>query len=173
LRRILQRHPEWKADTDLRLIGRIAPQSARLFEQPPLSEVARLQGYLPHGQAVQAQLDSHLLLLLIEDVPGARGMLTGKLFEYLGSGTPILALTPEGEAAEIIRSTGAGQAVSGEDQAAIEAALLRSREAYNRGETPYRARDDREIARFSRRELTARLARLFDGFPLSGAPPTT
>ena len=40
--------------------------------------------------------------LIIDDAPINRGILTGKLFEYIGIGHPILALVPDGDAASLI-----------------------------------------------------------------------
>jgi len=52
-----------------------------------------------------------------------RSEATGKLFEYLGSGRPIIALADGNEAARIVRDTGTGRAVGGTDAPALEAAL--------------------------------------------------
>ena len=95
----------------LRLIGAVDPETVGLFSRAPLDTLSRFEGYRPHGESVQALLDSHLLLLIIEQEPRAKGIVSGKLFEYLGSETPILALAPQGEAAEILRRTGGARVV--------------------------------------------------------------
>jgi len=110
---------------------------------------------------LQALLESRLLLLFIEEGPAARGILTGKLFEYLGSGVPILALAPEGEAAELIRTTRGGRVVPGDDAEAVAGALREAFAAFRRGERPFGDPDRAAILRTSRPELTARLADLF------------
>jgi glycosyltransferase involved in cell wall biosynthesis len=48
---------------------------------------------------------------------------TGKLFEYLAAGPPILVLGEETAAAQIVRDTRTGAAASASDPAAIAAAL--------------------------------------------------
>ena len=48
--------------------------------------------YVPHDQVFQLQQSSQLLLLLINNTPNAKGILTGKLFEYLASGRPVWAI---------------------------------------------------------------------------------
>jgi glycosyltransferase involved in cell wall biosynthesis len=50
-------------------------------------------------------------------------MLTGKLFEYLGSGHPVLA-TLEGEGACIVEEARAGIVVPAEDSSALAMAVL-------------------------------------------------
>lgn len=70
-------------------------------------------GQVEHLEAIRYMKRSSLLLLLIPDTPGNKGILTGKLFEYIGSKTPILCLGPEdGEASAIIRDSGSGQTFS-------------------------------------------------------------
>ncbi len=82
-------------------------------------------GFLPYGEALAAQRGADALLLLIPDA-GGRGdvVVSGKVFEYLAAGRPILAAVPPGGvAADLIRRTGSGEVVDGDDRAAIETAL--------------------------------------------------
>ncbi len=67
------------------------------------------KGYLPHAQSVALLQAADALLLLIPELPNNRGILTGKLFEYLGSGRPIWGFGPvDGDANAILRETQAG-----------------------------------------------------------------
>ena len=81
---------------------------------------------LIHGLVSRAEslaLQRHADVLLLVTAVGQRSVATGKLFEYLGAGKPILALTAGTEAEAIVRDTGAGWAVAPDDPAAICAAL--------------------------------------------------
>ena len=100
-----------KADVKIRFIG--SNVSAELSER--LRKTAKdkfeLLPFIPHQQALAQMAASNVLLLLINRYEGHQGMLTTKLFEYLGVGVPILALGPRGgEAEELIRSHQAGAA---------------------------------------------------------------
>src|SRR5262249_30247054 len=81
--------------------------------------------YAPHRRSLELQRDSEALLLLIPDAAGrGRGVLSGKVFEYLAAGRPILAVVPpDGAAAELIRETGAGAVVAPDDVDGIEREL--------------------------------------------------
>jgi glycosyltransferase involved in cell wall biosynthesis len=162
LANVLAAEPKLSDGLQVRLVGHVPPGLRALFLAPPLDRVFRLEGYRPHGESVQALLDSDLLLLLIENGPQAKGILTGKLFEYLGSGTPILALAPEGEAADLIRRTGAGRVAPGDDAQAVESALREALSAYREGRRAFGAADAEAIMEHSRVRLTERLARVFD-----------
>jgi glycosyltransferase involved in cell wall biosynthesis len=162
LTQLLAEEPALADEIRIRLLGQPAAEAEERFTRPPLDRVVRIEGYQPHEQSVQALLDAQLLLLFIEDGPGARGMLTGKLFEYLASGTPILALAPEGEAAEIIRATGTGLVVRGDDVAAIKSALMTAWKAHRQGGRAYGEPDAAAIGAYARPEQARRLAELFD-----------
>ncbi len=165
----LRTEPAAAASMKLRLAGGIDPALHPVVFRPELEPFLRDEGYLPHGESVRLLRHSHLLLLLIEDGPRARGIVTGKLFEYLASGTPILALAPEGEAADLIRLTRAGKVVPGEDASAVTAALREAFDAFRAGQRPFGEPDREAIAGFARDRLTARLARLFDELLDQGA----
>ena len=91
-----------------------------------LGDRLELVDYLPRGESLRYQRDSEALLLLVPDAGGrGKGVLSGKVFEYLAAGRPILAaVPPDGAAAELIRETGAGVVVAPDDVDAIRAALV-------------------------------------------------
>ena len=89
----------------VRFIGsRLSPEQQRSIDDR-LGDVSETIGYLPHGTALVEMARSNLLLMMINRYEGFEGMLTTKLFEYLGVGVPILAIGPRGGEAEILIST--------------------------------------------------------------------
>ncbi len=157
---LIEREPALAGRMRLRLAGVSGP--GRIPFPRELDNVVRFEGYLPHRDSVQLLLDSDLLLLFVEDSPRARGILTGKLFEYLGSGRPVLAFAPEGEAAELIRRTGAGRVVASEDAEAVRAALEEALAAWRAGRRAFGEPDARAIAEYTRPAQAARLAAIID-----------
>ncbi len=78
-----------------------------LSRELPLS--VEFKGYLPHTESVALLQGADALLLLIPELPNNRGILTGKLFEYLGSGRSIWGFGPvDGDANAVLRETHAG-----------------------------------------------------------------
>ena len=90
-----------------------------------LGDRLELIPYAPRSESLALQRDSEALLLLIPEAGGrGRGILSGKVFEYIAVGRPILAVVPpDGAAAELIRETGAGVVAPSDDPTAIRAAL--------------------------------------------------
>ena len=81
--------------------------------------------YSEHSKAVRNMLDSNALLLIIPDHKSSGSIITGKLFEYLASGKPVICLGPaDGDAAEIIKETGHGKTFDYNDSEGISEYLL-------------------------------------------------
>jgi hypothetical protein len=121
-------------------------------------------GYVPVSRARELMVESDLLLIQIIRGENAHGNVPGKLYEYLASGRPILCLQPKGvesETAKLVRRHNAGYVCEMEDQPAIERVL---REVAGRKEAGEPARGARweEIGQYDRRELSRRLAGVFD-----------
>jgi glycosyltransferase involved in cell wall biosynthesis len=149
-------------DTVARFVGGLRAADVPYAEELGLGQRLELLPFQPRDRALALQRDSDaLLLLLAESGSAGRKVLSAKVFEYLAAGRPILAVVPpEGEAAELVRVTGAGVVVAPEDVDGIAAAL---------GELERRWRDDEleplELSpelrqRLSRRERAERLAAL-------------
>ena len=81
--------------------------------------------YLPHSEVLKREQESGALLLVVYNAPNNKGIVTGKLFEYLALQKPILAIGPtDGEAAKIIHNCSAGIMVEYDDVEGMKQALL-------------------------------------------------
>ncbi|TXN35863.1 glycosyltransferase family 4 protein [Flagellimonas hymeniacidonis] len=113
-------------------------------------------GYLPHNQILEVQRKSQLLLLLEIDSEETKGIIPGKLFEYLNAKRPILAIGPrEWEGGTIISETNSGAVFTPGDSAALKNVLLDWFELYQKGALVVNSTG---IEKYHRRELTRALA---------------
>ena len=137
LGRLLGEHPALQ----LLVAGRSEFDEAALLADADLGDAVRHLGYLPRAQALALQRAARALVLLTSD---ATCEATGKLYEYLASGRPIIALAERNEAARIVEETRTGIAVSPHDVGAIAGAVERAisgeleREYQPLGLEPYR-----------------------------------
>jgi glycosyltransferase involved in cell wall biosynthesis len=122
-------------DVNARFVGDFRSVDKEWAQARGLADRIDLIPYAPRQQALELQRDSDVLLLLIPDAGGrGKGVLSGKVFEYLAAERPILALVPpDGAAAELIRETGAGVVAPPDDVDAIEAALRELHERFANG----------------------------------------
>jgi len=153
--------------------GRLDDDVRARLTRPPFDRVAELPGYLPHRESIALLRRSRLLLLSTGTDTQARSMLTGKVYEYLAAGVPILALAPpDGDAGSLIARTGTGWVHAPEDRAGLRERLRQlweqeraGRERVAEAEGPPQfgcVRNETEIQRYSRREQTRRLAEILE-----------
>jgi glycosyltransferase involved in cell wall biosynthesis len=112
--------PELRRRIRLFLAGQLREEDMRLFAQEGLADVVEHLGPIPHRRALALQRAAGALVLVTSPNVGEA---SGKLFEYLASRRPIIAIGGENEAARIVRETMTGVVVSPEDTEGIVAAL--------------------------------------------------
>ena len=113
-------------DVLVRFVGEMRRSDLDYVEELGLGDRVEVTGYLPRRRSLELQRDSEALLLLIPEAGGrGRGVLSGKVFEYLAAERPILAaVPPDGAAAKLVEETGAGVVAPPDDVDALRAALL-------------------------------------------------
>jgi glycosyltransferase involved in cell wall biosynthesis len=137
-------------------VGNISPFVVHLFSSSGLGDQIEFTGYVAHEKSIAYLFESTLLLLLIPDVPNNKGILTGKFFEYLATGKPVLALGPkDGDVARILQETGAGSIFSNNDVEEMKSYILKIFNARRSDQT-------RGIESYSRRALTGVLSALIE-----------
>ncbi len=89
----------------IRFVGQLSPARYDAILNAGLKDNIEQTGYVRHKEAISYMISSHILLLIIPNVKNNKNILTGKLFEYLATGRPILLLGSEdGDAAKILKS---------------------------------------------------------------------
>ncbi len=116
--------------------------------------------YVPHAEAVRRMRSSTMLLLSINRVKGAEGIATGKVYEYVASGRPVLGIGPVGgDAARVLHESGAGTMYDFDDAEGIAAHLRRTYDTWEAG-MPLDGAPAAAAMRYSRREQAGRLAEI-------------
>jgi glycosyltransferase involved in cell wall biosynthesis len=112
-------------DVTARFVGDFRVSDRQWAESMDLGPRLEIHPYVPRREALALQRDSEALLLLIPEAGGrGKGVLSGKVFEYVAAERPILAaVPPDGAAAELVHATGAGVVAAPDDVPALTAAL--------------------------------------------------
>ena len=123
-------------DVHARFLGDFREADRAWAETLALGDRLELIPYAPRAASLALQRDSEALLLLIPEADGrGRGVLSGKVFEYIAVGRPILAVVPpDGAAAELIRETGAGVVVAPDDVEGIGEGLAQLHARWRAGD---------------------------------------
>lgn len=144
----------------IQLIGKVEDSVFHDIKEAGLEEQLKHISYLPHHEAIRKQQGSQVLLLLINDSPNAKGILTGKFFEYLAARRPILGIGPEdGDAAGLLTETGAGAMANYSDEEKMKSIVKQFYSHYLSGNLTVKPS---EVSRFSRRALTEKLSQVLN-----------
>jgi len=109
LAELVNDNPEFAEKFRLKLIGAVSREVLNSIADYGLNSYVDNLGYVSHAEAVAQQRKSQVLLLIEIDRPETKCIIPGKLFEYMVSNRPILAIGPEGaDMAEIVRTTNTG-----------------------------------------------------------------
>ncbi len=114
-------------------------------------------GYLNHSEAVKYQRSSQVLLLVEMDAPETRGIIPGKLFEYLAAMRPVLAIGPaEWEAGEMVEASAAGAVFDYKSTSELKKLILNWFQQFQKGALKL---EEGRVVPFSRKSLTQKLVR--------------
>ncbi|HET6244035.1 MAG: glycosyltransferase family 4 protein [Bacteroidetes bacterium] len=141
------------------LAGSPDPDVVEEAEKAGIKSITEFKGYISHSGSIEIMHKAAVLFLSIPDVENNKGILTGKLFEYLASQRPIICTAPKnGDAAKIINDCDAGEVVDYDEQKKMEQLLQKHYQYWllkSGGETR-----KQHYLKFSRKNLTASLAKI-------------
>lgn len=147
----------------LNLIGQVDQSVIRDLETAGLTDNTVITPHVPHHEVQRIQSASQVLLLLVNNAPNAKGILTGKLYEYLASGRPILAIGPEdGDAALVLKETQSGVIVDFEDKEKMKEVVKDLYYKYLNG--GLHSNESKEIEKYSRKAWAGAYAKLLDHY---------
>jgi glycosyltransferase involved in cell wall biosynthesis len=141
----------------LRIVGKVAPSAMQKIRATK-GILTEFIDYVPHDESLTFLIKTNALLLIIPDIDQNEGILTGKLFEYLGSGKRIIGLGPSGgDAARIIRECKSGDMVDYSDAAGCEKCIRTAMEESDKNQV---IPDREKIKTYSRRSQASSIAKL-------------
>lgn len=150
---------------EIRNVGKMDVSITEALHKAGLGKYLKNTDYLPHNEVLLEQRKASVLLLLINNTPNAKLILTGKLFEYLAAQRPIICIGPEdGDAAEVIRETGAGNVFGFSDVEGVKEML---RKSFLKFKTQSLVVKSASINKYERKNLTKRMAQAMNSCTVS------
>jgi glycosyltransferase involved in cell wall biosynthesis len=140
------------------LLGSLDRAARSELEASGVGERVEYRGQVDHAATIAALAAADLLLLVANTTPGAEATVPGKLFEYLATGRPVLAIAPSAASStgDVLQQTQAGWLAAASDPEQIACALLEAFRARRHQLNPA------AVARFDRRVLAGDLAGVLD-----------
>jgi len=138
----------------IRFVGNVSDVVNTEIQKLDLEKWVEFIPYVEHKKAVEYMINSDLLLLIIPNTENNKGILTGKLFEYIATGNPIIYIGPEdGDALEILKGNTVYISLNSKEKEAVIDFILNS--SSNQLEVNPSSKNT-----FSRRNLTGEVAKL-------------
>ena len=155
---IAKENPLFKNDLYLQFIGQTDSSIIDSLKEQNLADQLKLIGHLPHQKGLIRLSSSQLLLLPLNDAPNVKGILPGKMFEYMALQRPILAIGPtDADYAKIINETSSGKCHGFNDKQAIKQTIL---EYYRLFKTDKLSSKSGSYEKYSRRNLAQKIINL-------------
>ena len=140
----------------LNLIGSVSTEVMDAIRIYGLENYINNIGYIPHNEVLEYQKKTQLLLLIEENSKETEYIIPGKLFEYMASKRPIVAIGPQASDIEkILNQTRSGSYFRYDEAAALRTLLLEHFDAYK---TQQLNVDSKGLEGYSRKSLTQQLA---------------
>ena len=152
--------PDFAKNLEIKLIGKVSQEVLDAISLFKLNEFVNNLGYLSHKEAIENQQKSQVLLLIEIDSEETKSIIPGKLFEYMVSGRPIIAIGPNGsDFAEIITNTNTGVFFDYSEKMKLKSVLLGYYNQFLEGTLQSNAVG---LQQYSRKSLTEKLVQLIN-----------
>ena len=158
LKELINDNEDFKNDFQLKLIGAISQEVLDTISEFKLQNYVQNLGYISHQEAIEQQRKSQVLLLVEINAEETKSIIPGKLFEYLVSERPIIAIGPKkSDFADIISSTNTGVFFTHDEKERLKVVLLDFYKQYQNQNLKVNAVG---LQQYSRRNLTEQLAKI-------------
>ena len=158
LQELTLENDDFKEDLVLKLVGTVSNDVLSSIIDHGLETYLELPGYVSHKKANEIQQKSQVLLLVEIDSPETKGIIPGKLFEYMAAKRPILALGPKNwDVKNILTETNAGIYFGYQEEVSLKAHIS---SLYNLYKVQQLNINSINTEKYSRKNLTRKLAKL-------------
>ena len=155
---LIKENKNFKDDFELKFVGRIDDKILEKIENSELKNSVKNLGYLSHSAANAEMRNSDLLLITNFPNETSKGIIPGKIFEYLQTGNQILSFGPkDGDVKKILEETNAGKHFSYDDSEPLKSFILEKYQDWNNGNLSSQTKN---IDQFYRKNLTKKLSEI-------------
>ena len=158
LTELLDEIPDFGSHLEIKLIGAVSQEVLDTIAAFGLNSYLNNLGYVSHAEAIAHQRKSQVLLLIEIDSEETKSIIPGKLFEYMVSNRPIIAIGPNGsDFAEIITNTNTGVFFDYSEKVKLKNLILDFYNQYLEGKLQSHGIG---LEKYSRKNLTGQLVQL-------------
>ena len=157
---LVSQNENFTIDFELKFVGRLDDKILQKIESSALKNNLTNLGYQTHDVALKHMQDSSVLLMTNFPQESSKGIIPGKIFEYLATGKTILSFGPkDADVEKILIETKAGKHFGYDEKENLKKFILESYENWKSGTLNQNAEN---IEQFSRKNLTQKLVDLMN-----------
>ena len=154
-------------DFRLQFVGNVDASAPDYFINKGHEKNLELLSYVPHAEATRLMTDSVLLLFVVPQSRNNKLIITGKLFEYLASGTPVLSVGPvDGDAAVILADTSREKILDYKDKQAFKQKLMQLYLSWKSNGRKLDKLDTGMLDKYSRRSSARKISEIMNKITL-------
>lgn len=157
---LVQENADFRNDFELNFVGRLDDKILQKIESSALKNNLTNLGYQTHDVALKHMQDSSVLLMTNFPQESSKGIIPGKIFEYLATGKTILSFGPkDADVEKILSETKAGKHFGYDEKENLKNFILESYQNWKLGTLN---QNSENIEQFSRKNLTQKLVDLMN-----------
>lgn len=157
LSELIQESVDFKKVFTFYLVGKVSQEVVDSIQKYHLNDYFKIVDYLPHSELAEYYKKVQALVLIEIDSQATKAIIPGKLFEYLASRKPIIAIGPEnGDVSLLIEETVSGSYFNYKQKTALKTYI---KALFNK-DNPQQEPNEDAIKKYHRKSLTEQLATL-------------
>jgi hypothetical protein len=161
LKELFEEEPKLRKDIQTIFVGKFRKGNELFVDKLGINENVKIADYISHKKSIQYLISADVLLLVLFNGKGGETWVPAKLYEYINSNKPILALVPDGDTSRIIQATKTGVIIPPQDIKRIKEEIRNMYYKFKSKKLKINP-DWKIINQYERKKLTAKLAQLFD-----------
>lgn len=147
--------PGFLNDLEIELVGKVDHTIFSSLHENGLDSNTIKYGQVSYAEAQEKMETCQVLLLVANDTPNAKGILTSKLFEYMRVSRPVLAMGPEeSDMSDVMKEVYSNSAINYNDELSIKNKILDFYSDYKKGNLVV---DSDKTMAYHRENLTEKL----------------
>lgn len=159
---LVRENESFAKDFQLKFVGRVDDKIINTFKDLSISHNINNLGYLSHDKALKEMQNSDILLITNFPNENSKGIIPGKIFEYLATGKKIISFGPNAtDVSKILNETQAGKHFGYDEKDTVKNYILSQ---YKNWKSDTKPEKHQNIEQFSRKNLTEKLVKVLDSF---------
>ncbi len=130
---LLAKYPELSSKIEVEFVGAVWRPMEKIVRRFSLEDVVSIKGFISHSACIEKMHNADVLLYILGQSKSPLYTVAARLYEYMASMKPILALVPEGDSANFLKKSGLAFFANPTDSEDIAKVIYKLYEKWEKG----------------------------------------